>query len=388
MAHHNTILGQMLQLVPRHVFDHIVDYHSWQSPRPRKLSYWSQLIAMIYAQLSSRKSLRDIEFSLQRHSKKLYHLGFSEVKRSTLADANEHRPAIIFEKVYHKLHKRLQREMAPHSQKSKNIKIIDATVIDLCASVFPWATFRATKGAIKLHTIFSLDDALPQCINLTEGDVHDITVARQFSFRKGDLLIMDRAYLDFSWLHQLHGQGVWFVTRLKSNSRFQVINHQAVDPDGPVLADQVIQLTTAKSRKHYPACLRRVHYRDPETGHEYFFLTNRFDLSALTIAELYRQRWQIELFFKWIKQNLKIKSFYGTSKNAVLIQVWTAIIAYLLLHWLKFKSKIGWSILEFSRMAQTILLERLNLWTMICPQNSGPPPKSLQLSLFKMCAGH
>ena len=279
--------------------------------------------------------------------------------------------------------------MAPHSQKSKQIKIIDATVIDLCASVFPWATFRATKGAIKLHTIFSLGNALPQCINLTEGNVHVSRQLANFLSEKAIWSIMDRAYLRFllalpvAWPRRVVRHPLEI-----GNSRFRVIDHQNVDPDGPILADQVIQLTTAKSREHYSACLRRVHYRDPETGHEYVFLTNRFDLSALTIAELYRQRWQIELFFKWIKQNLKIKSFYGTSKNAVLIQVWTAIIAYLLLHWLKFRSKIGWSILEFSRMAQTMLLERLNLWTMICPQNSGPPPKSLQLSLFKMCAGH
>jgi hypothetical protein len=214
----------------------------------------------------------------------------SPVKRSTLADANKQRPAVIFEKTYYKLYERLFAELATPLQEAPKIKIIDATAIDLYASLFPWAKFRTPKGAIKLHTVPT--EVLPQC---------------------------------------------------------------------PVLADQIIWLSSPQGQACYPELLRWVHYRDPETGKEYIFLTNRLDLPALQVADLYRRRWQMELFFKWIKQNLKIKAFYGTSKNAVLVQIWTALIAYLLLVWLKFKSKLGWGLLELTRLAQTMLLERCNL---------------------------
>jgi hypothetical protein len=189
-------------------------------------------------------------------------------------------------------------------------------------------------------------------------------------------LIFDRAYLDYAWLYQLHQGGVWFVTRLKTNSCYAIIQTQATS--GPVVADQVIRLSSPQGQTSYPEVLRRVHYRDPETGKEYVFLTNRLDLPALEVAELYRRRWQIELFFKWIKQHLKIKAFYGTSKNAVLIQIWTALIAYLLLVWLKFKSKTGWGLLQLTRLAQTMLMERMDLWAMLCPR----PPDNRQPLLF------
>lgn len=381
MAHVNTLMGQLLQLIPRHVFDHLVDSHTWRGPKPRKFSYWAHLVAMLFGQLSARKSLRDLVFSLNRQVTKLYHLGLSGVKRSTLAEANEQRPAMIFEQTYHKLLERLTADRARHNQGQSKIKIIDATTIDLCAGVFPWAAFRARKGAIKLHTV--LTEMLPQCVILTDGKAHDLTVARELHFEPGDLLIFDRAYLDYAWLYGLHRQGIWFVTRLKSNACYEVIHRQESTSDS-VLADQVIQLTSLQGQARYPELLRRVHYRDPETGKEYVFLTNRQDLPALTVAELYRRRWQIELFFKWIKQNLKIKAFYGTSKNAVLIQIWTALIAYLLFVWLKLKSKVGWGLLEFSRLAQTMLLERCDLWGMLCPR----PPENRQPFLFNLCAGH
>jgi putative transposase len=217
---------------------------------------------------------------------------------------------------------------------------------------------------------------LPQCVLVTDGKTHDRRAVQDLHFEPDDLLIFDRAYLDYAWLYRLHQDGVWFVTRLKTNSCYKVIQSRAAS--GPVLADQIIRLSSPQGQACYPELLRRVHYRDPETGQEYAFLTNRLDLSALEVAELYRRRWQIELFFKWIKQNLKIKAFYGTSKNAVLIQIWTALIAYLLLVWLKFKSKTGWGLLELTRLAQTMLLERMDLWAMLCPQ----PPDNRQPLLF------
>lgn len=368
MAHCSTLMGQLLQLIPRHVFEHVVDSQAWQGPNPRKFTYWSHLVAMLFGQWSGRKSLRDLVFSLNRQVRKCYHLGLAGVKRSTLADANQQRPAVIFEQTYHKLLARVYAEMARQEQVHPELKIIDATTIELCAGTFPWASFRARKGAIKLHTV--LADLLPQCVVLTDGKTHDLTVAKELAFAPGDLLIFDRAYIDYDWLFHLHQQGVWFVTRLKANASYEVVEARYRASEA-ILTDQVIRLSSPHGQAAYPAPLRRVHYRDPETGKEYVFLTNRMDLSALEVAALYKRRWQIELFFKWIKQNLKIKAFYGTSKNAVLIQIWTALIAYLLLVWLKFKSKVGWGLLELTRLAQTMLLERCDLWAMLCPRLTG-----------------
>ena len=254
----------------------------------------------------------------------------------TLPDANQQRPAIIFEKTYYKLCERVSAELATQPREAPEIKTIDATTIDLCTAVFPLAKFRTRKGAIKLHTV--LTRLLPQCVLVTDGKTHDRRAVQELHFEPDDLLIFDRAYLDYAWLYRLHQGGVWFVTRLKSNSRYEVVRSKAAS--GPVLADQLMRLSSPQGQAYYPELLRRVHYLDPE-GKEYVFLTNRLDLPALEVAELYRRRCQIELFFKWIKQNLKLKAFYGTSKNAVLIQIWTALIAYLLLVWLKFKSKTG-----------------------------------------------
>jgi len=384
MAHLNTLMGQLLQLIPRHVFDHLVDRHAWQGPKPRKFPYWSQLGAMLYAQWSGRKSLRDLIFSLNRQGPKLYHLGCPEVKRSTLADANEQRPAVIFEKTYHQVLDRVSAEMARHQKVNPEIKIIDSTTIDLCAAVFPWAKYRSRKGAIKLHTV--LRDLLPHCIILTDGKTHDLTVAKQMKFEEGDLLIMDRGYIDYAWLYGLHLRDVWFVTRLKSNACYKVMENWKITAPELVLADQIICLNSSHGLAAYPELLRLVHYRDPETGKEYVFLTNRFDLSALEVADLYRKRWQIELFFKWIKQNMKIKAFYGTSKNAVLIQIWTALISYLLLIWAKLRSTVGWGLLELSRFIQTMLMERCKLWEILSPRDYFP--ENGQLSLFNFCAGH
>jgi putative transposase len=367
-------MGQLLQLIPRHVFDHLVDTHAWQGPNPRKFTYWSHLGAMLFGQWSARKSLRDLVFSVNRQAHKLYHVGLSKLKRSTLADANRERPAVIFEKTYYKLYERLSAELASQSQQAPPIKIIDATTIDLCAAAFPWAKFRTRKGAIKLHTVLS--GLLPQYVLVTDGKTHDLRAVQDLRFQPGDLLIFDRGYLDYAWLYQLQQGRAGFVTRLKRNSCYEIIEEQPAS--GPILADQIICLGSPQGQASYPEPLRRVRYRDLETGKEYAFLTNRQDLPALEVAEHYRRRWQIELFFKWIKQNLKIKAFYGTSKNAVLIQIWTALIAYLLLVWLKFKTKAGWGLLQLSRLAQTMLLERLKLWALLGLR----PPDHRQPLLF------
>jgi hypothetical protein len=385
MAHCNTVLGQMLQLLPRHVFEHQVDTHAWQGPTPRKFSYWSHLVAMLFGQLSGKKSLRDLVFSLGSHRQKLYHLGLAPAKRSTLAEANEKRPALIFQKTYEKLLARFQAETARQT-KGRRVKILDATYIPVCASLFPWADFQPGKNAIKLHVLLE-PEAAPQEVRVTAGQVHDLEVARTLSFAPGDLVVIDRGYVDFAWLFTLTRQGVGFVTRLPKHIRYQVVQENPAPSKSPVLADQTIRLSTYYSRGHYPETLRLVHYRDPETGKDYVFLTNLPDLPALTVAALYRQRWQIELFFKWIKQNLKIKAFYGTSENAVLIQIWTAMMAYLLLLWLKVISWAGWSILELTRLVQALLMNRCNLWALLCPRSSEPPGYE-QLILCNFLTGH
>ncbi|MFZ2087086.1 MAG: IS4 family transposase [Desulfobaccales bacterium] len=382
MRHNNTVLGQMLQLLPRHIFEHQVETHAWQGPKPRKLSYWSQLVAMLYAQLSGKKSLRDLVFSLGRHQRKLYHLGLAAVKRSTLADANEQRPARIFAQTYFKLLHRLEAELPRHSGPHR-VKIMDATYVPVCDSLFPWANFMPGKSAVKLHFLLAADSGAPQELQVTSGQVHELEVVRALNFAPGDLLLLDRGYVDFAWLYSLHQGGVGFVTRLQRNIRYQVMQRNPVPTDTAVLADQIIRLRTAYSRGRYPETLRLVHYRDPETGKEYVFLTNLPALSALAVADLYRQRWQIETFFRWIKQNLKIKSFYGTSENAVLIQIWTAMIAYLLLLWLKLRSWAGWSVLELTRLVQNLIMERCNLWALLCPRTFDPPGYG-QLTLFNL----
>ncbi len=382
MAHNNTVLGQMLQLLPRHVFEHQVETHAWQGPKPRKLSYWSQLVAMLYAQLSGKKSLRDLVFSLARHGQKLYHLGGAKVKRSSLSDANAQRPARVFSETYFKLLQRLEAEL-PRQSGPRRVKILDATYVPVCESIFPWADFMPGKSAVKLHFLLDAAAGTPQDLQVTSGQVHELEVARELSFAPGDLLLLDRGYVDFAWLYSLHQQGVGFVTRLQKNIRYQVVQRNPVPADSAVLADQTVRLSTYHSRGRYPEALRLVHYRDPETGKEYVFLTNLPDLPALAVADLYRQRWQIETFFRWIKQNLKIKIFYGTSENAVLIQIWTAMIAYLLLLWLQVRSRVNWSILELTRLVQTLIMERCNLWDLLCPRTSGPPDYG-QLTLFNL----
>jgi hypothetical protein len=381
MGHNNTVLGQMLQLLPRHIFEHQVETHAWQGPKPRKLSYWSQLVAMLYAQLSGKKSLRDLVFSLGRHQRKLYHLGLAPVKRSTLADANEQRPARIFAQTYFKLLHRLEAELPRHSGPHR-VKIMDATYVPVCDSLFPWADFMPGKSAVKLHFLLAADSGAPQELQVTSGQVHELEVARALNFAPGDLLLLDRGYVDFAWLYSLHQRGVGFVTRLQRNIRYQVMQRNLVPADTAVLADQIIRLSTTYGRSRYPGTLRLVHYRDQE-GKEYVFLTNLPDLPALAVADLYRQRWQIETFFRWIKQNLKIKTFYGTSENGVLIQIWTAMIAYLLLLWLKLRSWAGWSVLELTRLVHNLIMERCNLWALLCPRTSDPPDYG-QLTLFNL----
>ena len=286
----------------------------------------------------------------------------------------------LYEALFGRLLARCQQRAPRHGFRFKNkLFAVDASTIDLCLAAFPWASFRRTKGAIKLHVGVDLAGHLPTFISVTDGKTGDVTVARTWTFPAGSVVVADRAYLDFGWLHQLQQRGVTFVTRLKRNVRYQVVREHDVDIRTGVLSDQTIELTCARSRKAYPGTLRRVGYWDEETRRSYVFVTNNTTWVGKTIADLYKSRWQIELFFKWIKQHLKVKRFVGRTKNAVLSQLWVATCMYLLLAYLKFVLRLSWSLHQMLRVLQLNLFDRrplVELFTTPSPPGS-PDPQML-----------
>lgn len=381
MAHNNTIFAQLLKLVSRHEFESLAKSHH-EGQKLRKMNRWSQFVALTLGQLSQRISLRDICNNLVVQSDKLYHLGCVDVSRSSLSRVNEKQPYSLYEALFHRLLGRCQSKTPNHKFRFKNKLIsLDASTIDLCLSVFPWADFRRTKGGIKLHVGLDHGGFLPQFVQVSEASKHEVNIARCLSFPKGSIVVFDRGYVDYSWYHQLDNKGVFFVTRLKSNADYRVTERRLVDKSHGLRSDQTICLTGFYAKKHCDIPLRRISYRDPQTGKYYEFLTNNFHLSAKTIAEIYKARWQIEIFFKWIKQNLKIKTFLGTSKNAVLTQIWIAMCVYLLLAFTKFSSKLGISLQGMTRLLQLNLFERRPLLDLFKPKPNLPDPGIMQLEL-------
>jgi len=294
-----------------------------------------------------------------------------------LSRINEKKPFSLYEALFGKLLTRCQNSAPAHRFRFKNkLYSLDASTIDLCLSVFPWAHFRKTLGAIKLHVGLDHEGYLPAFVLLTDGKTSDIKAGRTLSFPKGSIVACDRGYTDYTWYKQLTDKGIFFVSRLKSNSKYLLLKRRIVSKKQGLSSDQTIQFTAVKAKKACPIILRRIGYRDPETGKHYVFLTNHFGLSAKTIADIYKQRWQIELFFKWIKQNLKIKAFIGTTKNAVLTQIRVAMCTYLLIAFLKFKSKTEQSLQQILRLLQLSLFEQRDLETLL--HGEPPPPKYLQ----------
>lgn len=353
-----TILSQLLQWIPRHEFEEGVRHYQGDK-KVRRLSCWSQFVGLLFGQLTGHNSLRAIEAGLKGIQKKLYHLGIAfEIRRSTLSDANDTRDARIFESAFYRLLPKVQRLAPKNKLKLKGpLMALDSTTIELCLSLSPWACFHHGKGAMKLHIAIDLAGDLPTVLVLTEGKKHDVTVARKMTFPGGSLLIMDRGYVDFEWMWELTQRGVHFVTRMKKNCRHKVLECRKTDRTQGLLCDQVIRL----KGKGYEGKLRKVSYRDPQTGHKYIFLTNRFDLAAKTICDLYKARWQVELFFKTMKQQLQVKKFVGTSVNAVKAQVWVALIAYLLLTIVRFQSKLGWGISALMAAVTVVLFSNRTL---------------------------
>jgi hypothetical protein len=383
MSHCNTIFSQILKLVPRHEFETLAKrHHSGRSFRTA--SRWSQFVTLAMAQLAGRISLRDIVENVSAQAHRLYHLGSAKLTRSNLSRINEDKPYALYEALAGKLLNRCQGMAPGHKFRFKNpLYSLDASTIDLCLSVFPWASFRSTKGAIKLHVGLNHDGYLPEFVTITEGKTSDVEMGRTLAFPSGSIVVVDRGYNDYDWYNQLTEKGIFFVTRLKANAQYRVINRQPVLKNKGLTSDQTIRLTSIQAAKKCPGQLRRVGYRDITTGKHYIFLTNNFKLAARTIADIYKARWQVELFFKWIKQNLKIKSFIGTSKNAVMTQIWIAMCVYLLLAFIKFQSRMSKTMQQILRLLQLNLFEKRDLMALL---RGDPPnlnhPSDIQMNLL------
>ena len=383
MSHHNTVIAQMLKMIPRHEFETLANQHH-TGRSFRKASRWSQFVTMTIAQLSGRNSLRDIVDNITAQMHRLYHLGSAQLSRTTLSRINEDKPYQLYEALFSRLLSRCQAAAPKHHFRFKNsVYSLDATTIDLCLSVFPWAKFRSTKGAIKLHVGLNHEGYLPEFITVTDGKTHDITAARTMDFPQGSIVVVDKGYNDYAWYKQLIDNNIFFVTRLKSNAKYRVIERYDTLKSKGITSDQIIEFTGAVTSKKCPVRLRRIGYRDEETDKHYVFLTNNMALAAKTIADLYKARWQVELFFKWIKQNLKIKSFVGTSNNAVLAQIWIAMCTYLLLAFLKFQSKLTQSMQQILRVLQLNLFEKRELIALLRGEPiHAEPPDQYQAVLF------
>jgi len=372
MQQFSAVYNQFLKLVPRVPFQQCVDHYNGDH-RVRTMSCWSQFGIMTYAQVTGKTSLRDIEVGFANKENYFYHLGLQSVSRSTLADANSSRDWHIYQELFETVFVRC-RDLAPkHRFRFKNpLKSFDATTVSLCLKMFPWAKFRQAKGAIKIHTRLDHSGQIPDFIRVTTGNTHEINVARTLELEADDILVFDRAMTDYKWLHQIDEQEAYFVTRAKDNMSSRVLRnpeHRLPELTDHARAkgvrkDQVICITGTKA-DDIPIELRLVVYRDPKTGNTYEFLTNIFHLAALTIAQIYKARWDIEIFFKWIKQHLKIKTFLGTSENAVMTQIWIVMITYLLLAHLKYQIKCQYSLLHIQRLLRENIFIRLSLHALL-----------------------
>ena len=357
-----TVFSQVLNFLSHKKFHQCVNRYKGNY-RIRSFTCYDQLLCMAFAQLTYRESLRDIECCLRALHEKLYHMGIrGKVSRSTLADANENRDWRIYSDFAQILIHEARGLYVDDDfglDLKETVYALDSSTIDLCLSVFPWARFRRTKAAIKLHTLLDLRGDIPTFIWITDGKVHDVNVLDNLIPEPGAIYVMDRAYLDFQRLYQLHQNSAIFITRSKTNTGLRRVYSHKVDKSTGVRYDQTVVPTGFYSKKDYPEKLRRIKYFDAEKGRPFVFLTNQFILPALTIAELYRYRWRVEIFFKWIKQHLRIKSFYGTSENAVKTQIWIAISTYVLVAIMKKRLNIDLSLYTILQILSISLFEKI-----------------------------
>ncbi len=357
-----TVFSQLLDFLPKHQFDRCV--HRYRgNHRIRTFSCFDQYLCMMFAQIMYRQSLRDIEICLRATQAKLYHCGIrGKVSRNTLAKANELRDWRIYADFAQVLIARARTLYANDDfgvQLDRDVYALDSTTIDLCLTLFPWATFRQHKAAIKMHTLMDLRGSIPSFIRITDGKTHDVNILDEIVLEQGALYVIDRGYLDFARLYIFTQNLCSFITRAKSNFNYTRISYRPADKSTGLRCDQTIRLAGYYTSQDYPAVLRRISYVDPDTNKRLTFLTNNFALPALTIAKLYKCRWQIELFFKWIKQYLRIKSFFGTSINAVKTQIWIAISVYVLVAIVKKELKLEISLAEILQILSIMLFEQV-----------------------------
>jgi DDE family transposase/uncharacterized protein DUF4372 len=370
----SSIFSQMLQLFSRAEFERAVVEHRAER-HARGFSCWGQFVAMLFCHLGRAQSLREICGGLAASEGKLRHLGLPDApKRSTLAYANEHRPWQLYRSVFYQLLSRCREVAGPHGLRFKNkLLTLDATLIELCATVFDWAQYRRTKGAVKLHLLLDHQGLLPSYALVTEGRVHESRVARTLRFEPGTIVVLNRGYTDYSWFNALDADGVYFVTRMKDNADYGVLERRALPERGSVQRDEIIFLYKLARESARDLFLRRIEVWDEAQQRSLVFLTNHRHFAASTIAAIYRQRWQIELFFKALKQNLRIKTFVGTSANALQVQVWTALIALLLLKYLQLRARFGWSLSNLAALLRQQLFVYRDLFDWI-DQPFQPPP--------------
>ena len=382
-----SVFAQVLSLINRREFSRSVAELDAEKAA-KGFRCWEQLICMLFCHLASADSLREICGGLTSAMGKMVHLGFQRLpKRSTLSYANNHRPWQLFEKVFYQVLSEADMLAAKQKRrfKFKNPLVsIDSTTIDLCLSLFDWAHFRRAKGAVKLHLMLNHHGYLPGWALITNGKVHDVKVAQRMEFRPGTIVAMDRGYVDYDLFDYWTGEGIWFVTRCKKNMAYRVVKTRVVPGRGNVLADEEIEFTGYDASRKCPHRLRRIVVWDAENDREIVLLSNHMGFAASTIGRIYKDRWQIELFFKAIKQNLKIKTFVGTSENAVKIQIWTALISILLLKIMQMRSTFGWSLSNLSAMLRFNLLSYRELWRWLDQPNQDMPfgPPDSQLLLF------
>jgi Domain of unknown function (DUF4372)/Transposase DDE domain len=382
-----TLFTQVMDFLPWSTFARIVVRYDCDR-RVRTLTCAEQYRAMAFAQLTYRESLRDIETCLSAQAAKLYHMGFREpVRRSTLADANEMRDWRIYAELAQRLISQARKLYVNESlgfDLGNTIYALDSTTSDLCLSLFPWAHFRSTKAAVKMHTLLDLRGSIPSFVHISDGKLHDVHALDMLLPEPAAIYVMDRGYVDFARLHVLHLAGAFFVTRTKSNMDAHRVYSAPTDRASGIIADQTIALDGHYSRQHYPEHLRRLRFKDPDTGKTLVFLTNQFTLPAATICALYKSRWQVELFFKWIKQHLRIKRFYGTSENAVKTQIWIAVSVYVLVAIVKKRLGLDASLYTLLQILSVALFEKMPMQQAFSASQITPNNLSTdnQLNLF------
>lgn len=362
----NTILSEILKIIPQDHFSALSEKYK-TNRYAKKFTTFDQLITLIYSQSKGSESLRDIESSLLLNQSRWYHLGYHGMKRSTFADSMARRDYRVFEELFYKMLK-ICRSKSPKNRFRFNnpLHSLDSTTIDLCLSSFPWARYKNRKGAIKIHCMYDNKGCLPEFAVITDGKTHDVTAVKENalmlqSLMPDSIISFDKAYIDYELLNTLDQRGVYFVTRIKTNLVYRLLGRHKEIKHNNIIDDDIIALDSARGKKLYHGKLRLVKYIDPISGKIYEFMTNNMNLAAKTIADIYKSRWDIELFFKWIKQNLKIKTFLGTSKNAVLSQVWVAMIYLLILSYIKHQTKFNRTITTLHRIIRDTLMERQNL---------------------------